>query len=156
MVRRSIMLIGQHVAVDDMLSGHDNLVMFGRLRGLTKADATTRARDLWRTFDLEQVADRRVGTYSGGMRRLVDIACGLVVRPAVVLLDEPTTGLDQHSRQAVWQLIAGFRDAGIATLLATRYREEADELSDRIVMIDHGAVIAAGTTDEPAEHTAAS
>jgi len=153
MVRRSIMLTGQHVALDDMLSGYENLVMFGRLQGLKKSEAQGRARELLREFDLEQAAGRRVGTYSGGMRRRVDIACGLVVRPEVVFLDEPTTGLDPRSRQAVWQLVTTFKDAGIATLLTTQYLEEADALSDRIVVIDHGTVIAQGTADELKERT---
>jgi ABC-2 type transport system ATP-binding protein len=153
MVRRSIMLTGQHVALDDMLSGYENIVMFGRLQGLKKSAAQARARELLREFDLERAAGRRVGTYSGGMRRRVDIACGLVVRPEVVFLDEPTTGLDPRSRQAVWQLVTTFKDAGIATLLTTQYLEEADALSDRIVVIDHGTVIAQGTADELKERT---
>ena len=103
-VRRSIMLTGQQVALDDMLTGHENLVMFGRLQGLSKSAARARASELSREFDLDDAADRRVGTYSGGMRRRIDIACGLVVRPEVVFLDEPTTGLDPRSRQAsgIW------------------------------------------------------
>lgn len=153
MVRRSLMLTGQHVALDDMLSGYENLVMFGRLQGLKKSEARSRARDLLREFDLEQAAGRRVGTYSGGMRRRVDIACGLVVRPEVVFLDEPTTGLDPRSRQAVWELVTTFKAAGIATLLTTQYLEEADALSDRIVVIDHGTVVAEGTADELKERT---
>jgi ABC-2 type transport system ATP-binding protein len=153
MVRRALMLTGQHVALDDMLSGYENLVMFGRLQGLKKSEARSRARDLLREFDLEQAAGRRVGTYSGGMRRRVDIACGLVVRPEVVFLDEPTTGLDPRSRQAVWELVTTFKAAGIATLLTTQYLEEADALSDRIVVIDHGTVVAEGTADELKERT---
>ena len=153
MVRRSIMLTGQHVALDDMLSGYENIVMFGRLQGLKKSAAQARASELLREFDLERAAGRRVGTYSGGMRRRVDIACGLVVRPEVVFLDEPTTGLDPRSRQAVWQLVTTFKEAGIATLLTTQYLEEADALSDRIVVIDHGTVIAQGTADELKERT---
>jgi ABC-2 type transport system ATP-binding protein len=153
MVRRSLMLTGQHVALDDMLSGYENMVMFGRLQGLKKSEARARARDLLREFDLEKAAARRVGTYSGGMRRRVDIACGLVVRPEVVFLDEPTTGLDPRSRQAVWELVTTFKDAGIATLLTTQYLEEADALSDRIIVIDHGTVVAQGTADELKERT---
>jgi ABC-2 type transport system ATP-binding protein len=145
LVRRALMLTGQHVALDDMLSGYENLVMFGRLQGLTKSAARTRARELLSEFDLEQAAGRRVGTYSGGMRRRVDIACGLVVRPEVVFLDEPTTGLDPRSRQAIWELVTKFKDAGIATLLTTQYLEEADALSDWIVVIDHGSIVAQGT-----------
>jgi ABC-2 type transport system ATP-binding protein len=147
-VRRRIMLTGQQVALDDMLTGRENLVMFGRLQGLRKADARTRAAELLDQFDLVYAADRRLGTYSGGMRRRIDIACGLVVRPDVVFLDEPTTGLDPRSRQSVWNLVATFKDAGITTLLTTQYLEEADSLSDRIVVIDHGTVIAEGTADQ--------
>jgi ABC-2 type transport system ATP-binding protein len=153
MVRGSIMLTGQHVALDDMLTGYENLVMFGRLQGLTKSAARTGARDLLREFDLEHAAGRRVGTYSGGMRRRVDIACGLVVRPEVVFLDEPTTGLDPRSRQAIWELVTTFKNAGIATLLTTQYLEEADALSDRIIVIDHGTIVAHGTADQLKERT---
>ncbi len=153
LVRRSIMLTGQHVALDDMLTGYENLVMFGRLQGLQKSAARTRARDLLREFDLEDAAGRRVSTYSGGMRRRVDIACGLVVRPEVVFLDEPTTGLDPRSRQAIWELVNTFKNAGIATLLTTQYLEEADALSDRIIVIDHGTIVAQGTADELKERT---
>ncbi|MBF6466790.1 ATP-binding cassette domain-containing protein [Nocardia beijingensis] len=147
-VRRSIMLTGQYAALDDMLSGYENLVMFGRLMGLRKRAARARADELLAEFDLERAADRKVGTYSGGMRRRIDIACGLVVRPDVVFLDEPTTGLDPRSRQGVWDLVSGFKKAGITTLLTTQYLEEADALSDRIIVIDHGKVIAEGTADE--------
>jgi ABC-2 type transport system ATP-binding protein len=148
MVRRAIMLTGQHVALDDMLTGYENLVMFGRLQGLTKAESVVRARELLREFDLEAAAGRRVSTYSGGMRRRVDIACGLVVRPQVVFLDEPTTGLDPRSRPAMWDLVATFKAAGIATLLTTQYLEEADALSDRIIVIDRGVIVAQGTAED--------
>ncbi|MFE3028667.1 ATP-binding cassette domain-containing protein, partial [Nocardia tengchongensis] len=120
-VRRSIMLTGQFAALDDALSGYENLVMFGRLMGLRKRAARARADELVEEFDLTQAAGRRVGTYSGGMRRRIDIACGLVVRPEVVFLDEPTTGLDPRSRQGVWDLVGGFRKHGITTLLTTQY-----------------------------------
>ena len=153
MVRRSIMLTGQHVALDDMLTGYENLVMFGRLQGLPKSAARGRARELLREFDLERAAQRRVSTYSGGMRRRVDIACGLVVRPEVVFLDEPTTGLDPRSRQAIWDLVTTFKSAGIATLLTTQYLEEADALSDRIVVIDRGTIVAQGTADDLKKRT---
>ncbi|KUI38203.1 IclR family transcriptional regulator [Mycobacterium sp. IS-1496] len=155
-VRRSIMLTGQQVALDDMLTGRENLVLFGRLQGLSKPAAQSRADELLRDFDLVDAADRRVGTYSGGMRRRIDIACGLVVRPEVVFLDEPTTGLDPRSRQTIWDLVAGFKELGIATLLTTQYLEEADALSDRIIVIDHGVVIAEGTADELKERTGGS
>jgi ABC-2 type transport system ATP-binding protein len=154
-VRRSIMLTGQQIALDDVLTGRENLVMFGRLQGLHKSDARERAKDLLGQFDLMYAADRRIGTYSGGMRRRIDIACGLVVRPAVVFLDEPTTGLDPRSRQSVWELVSTFKEAGITTLLTTQYLEEADALSDRIVVIDHGTLIAEGTADELKERTGA-
>ena len=152
-VRRSIMVTGQHVALDDMLTGRENLVMFGRLQGLKKQPARTRATELLDQFDLVYAADRKVSTYSGGMRRRIDIACGLVVRPQVVFLDEPTTGLDPRSRQSIWELVADFKEAGIATLLTTQYLEEADALTDRIIVIDHGTVIAEGTADQLKERT---
>lgn len=152
-VRRSIMLTGQQVALDDMLTGRENLVMFGRLQGMRKPVAKQRAEELLDQFDLQYAADRRIGTFSGGMRRRIDIACGLVVRPAVVFLDEPTTGLDPRSRQNVWDLVARFKEQGITTLLTTQYLEEADALSDRIVVIDRGTVIAEGTADELKERT---
>jgi ABC-2 type transport system ATP-binding protein len=155
-VRRSIMLTGQQVALDDMLTGRENLVLFGRLQGLAKSNARSRAEELLREFDLADAADRRVGTYSGGMRRRIDIACGLVVRPEVVFLDEPTTGLDPRSRQTIWDLVAGFKSLGIAALLTTQYLEEADALSDRIIVIDHGVVVAEGTADQLKERTGGS
>lgn len=147
-VRRSIMLTGQQVALDDMLSGEQNLVMFGRLYGLSKSAARARAAELLEQFDLVHAAKRRVSTYSGGMRRRIDIACGLVVQPLVAFLDEPTTGLDPRSRQAIWDLVGNFKKLGIATLLTTQYLEEADALSDRIILIDRGTIIAEGTANE--------
>lgn len=152
-VRRSIMLTGQYAALDDMLTARENLVMFGRLQGLRKSEAKSRAKELLDQFDLSDAGDRTVGTFSGGMRRRIDIACGLVVRPEVVFLDEPTTGLDPRSRQAIWELVTDFKEAGIATLLTTQYLEEADLLSDRIVVIDKGTVIADGTADQLKERT---
>ncbi|GAB2998190.1 ATP-binding cassette domain-containing protein [Mycobacterium bourgelatii] len=147
-VRRSIMLTGQQVALDDMLSGEQNLVLFGRLHGLSKSAARTRAQELLKQFDLVDAAKRRVSTYSGGMRRRIDIACGLVVQPQVAFLDEPTTGLDPRSRQAIWDLVGNFKKLGIATLLTTQYLEEADALADRIILIDRGTIIAEGTANE--------
>ena len=155
-VRKSIMLTGQQVAVDDMLTGTQNLVMFGRLLGLTKSAARARAAELISEFDLDDAANRRVSTYSGGMRRRIDLACGLIVRPEVAFLDEPTTGLDPRSRQGIWDLIGRFKSAGIATLLTTQYLEEADALSDRIVLIDRGTIIAEGTADELKQRTGTS
>lgn len=152
-VRRSIMLTGQQVAVDNLLTGHQNLMLFGQLQGLTRAAACARAAELIREFDLEDAANRRVETYSGGMRRRIDIACGLVVRPEVAFLDEPTTGLDPLSRQSIWDLVGRFKDAGITTLLTTQYLQEADALSDRIIVIDRGVVIAEGTAEQLKERT---
>lgn len=152
-VRRSIMLTGQHVALDDMLTGRQNLVMFGRLQGLKRAEAKDRAAELLARFDLVEAGDRSVKNYSGGMRRRIDIACGLVVRPEVVFLDEPTTGLDPRSRLAIWELVSDFKSEGIATLLTTQYLEEADSLSDRIIVIDRGTVIAEGTANSLKERT---
>ena len=152
-VRRSITLTGQHVALDDMLTGRQNLVMFGRLQGLRKSEARSRATELLERFDLVEAGDRGVKNYSGGMRRRIDIACGLVVRPEVVFLDEPTTGLDPRSRLAIWELVADFKADGIATLLTTQYLEEADSLADRIIVIDQGTIIAEGTADSLKERT---
>lgn len=154
-VRRSIMLTGQQVALDEMLTGRENLIMFGRLQGLRKRAAQQRADELLHQFDLQYASDRQLGTYSGGMRRRIDIACGLVVRPEVVFLDEPTTGLDPRSRQAVWDLVAKFKGQGIATVLTTQYLEEADTLADKIVVINRGTVIAEGTADELKARTGA-
>jgi ABC-2 type transport system ATP-binding protein len=155
-VRRSIMLTGQQVALDDVLTGRENLVLFGRLQGLGKSAARARAEELLTEFDLQYASERRVGTYSGGMRRRIDIACGLVVRPEVVFLDEPTTGLDPRSRQVIWDLVANFKLLGISTLLTTQYLEEADALSDRIIVIDNGEIVAEGTADELKERTGGS
>jgi ABC-2 type transport system ATP-binding protein len=153
LVRRSIMLTSQQVSLDNMLTGRQNLIMIGRLQGLTRSEARTRATTLIQDFELVDAADRRVDTYSGGMRRRIDIACGLIVRPEVAFLDEPTTGLDPRSRQGVWDLVRQFKSAGITTVLTTQYLEEADALSDRIIVIDHGVIIAEGTNDELKEHT---
>jgi ABC-2 type transport system ATP-binding protein len=152
-VRRSIMLTGQQVAVDNLLTGHQNLMLFGQLQGLTRAAARARAAELIREFDLEDAANRRVETYSGGMRRRIDIACGLVVHPEVAFLDEPTAGLDPLSRQSIWDLVGRFKAAGVTTLLTTQYLQEADALSDRIIVIDRGVVIAEGTAEQLKEHT---
>ena len=155
-VRRSIMLTGQFAALDESLSGRANLVLFGRLMGLTKRAARKRADELLVEFGLTGAAERRVGKYSGGMRRRIDIACGLVTRPEVVFLDEPTTGLDPRSRQDVWRLVSALRDQGVTILLTTQYLEEADSLSDHIVVIDKGRVIASGTAAELKAATGAS
>ncbi|WP_227998439.1 ATP-binding cassette domain-containing protein [Nocardia australiensis] len=147
-VRRSIMMTGQYAALDENLSGRENLELFGRLMGLTKSAARKRADVLLEEFDLTSAGRRAVSNYSGGMRRRVDIACGLVVRPEVVFLDEPTTGLDPRSRQGVWDLVTALKNQGITVLLTTQYLEEADVLSDNIIVIDKGTVIAEGTADE--------
>jgi ABC-2 type transport system ATP-binding protein len=147
-VRRSIGLTGQYAAIDGLLTGRENLVLFGRLRGLSRRDAQARADELLSAFSLTDAGERRVATYSGGMRRRVDIACGLVVPPKVVFLDEPTTGLDPRSRREVWELVGSLAGQGITTLLTTQYLEEADALSDSIVVIDRGQVIADGTAEE--------
>ncbi|WP_072687367.1 ATP-binding cassette domain-containing protein [Rhodococcus marinonascens] len=147
-VRRSIMMTGQYAALDESLTGRENMVLFGRLMGLSKRSAKSRAQELLTQFDLLNASDRRVSGYSGGMRRRVDIACGLVIRPQVVFLDEPTTGLDPRSRQGVWTLVSALKEQGITVLLTTQYLEEADLLSDNIVVIDKGTVIADGTADE--------
>ncbi|MGY4103359.1 ATP-binding cassette domain-containing protein [Nocardia sp. R16R-3T] len=147
-VRASIMLTGQYAALDEVLTGRENLVLFGRLMGLRPKQAKVRATELLERFDLTEAADRRVGGYSGGMRRRIDIACGLVCPPKVVFLDEPTTGLDPVSRQGVWSLVRALAKQGVTVLLTTQYLEEADALSDNIIVIDKGRVIAEGTADE--------
>jgi ABC-2 type transport system ATP-binding protein len=147
-VREAIGLTGQYAAIDELLTGRENLVLFARLRGMARRDAQNRADELLETFGLTDAGGKRVATYSGGMRRRVDIACGLVVPPRVVFLDEPTTGLDPRSRRDVWDLVGSLGSQGITVLLTTQYLEEADALSDGIVVIDHGEVIANGTAEE--------
>ncbi|MCK8612922.1 ATP-binding cassette domain-containing protein [Gordonia sp. C13] len=154
-VRRSIMLTGQFAALDEALTGRENLILFGRLLGLSKSAARARADELLETFSLVEAGGKRVGQYSGGMRRRIDIACGLVTSPKVVFLDEPTTGLDPRSRLEVWSLVGRLRDEGVTILLTTQYLEEADVLSDNIIVIDKGRVIAQGTSDELKEATGA-
>ena len=156
-VRRSIMLTGQQVAVDDMLTGHENLVMFGRLQGLSKSAARARATELIREFDLVDAANRRVGTYSGGMRR-ADRYRLLSGRPSRGGVSRRTRlrGSTRGAGKASGTWWRGFKSAGIATLLTTQYLEEADALSDRIIVIDHGAIIAEGTADELKERTGGS
>lgn len=147
-VRSSIMLTGQYAALDEVLTGRENLVLFGRLMGLRPKAAKQRADELLAQFELTQAADRRVGQYSGGMRRRIDIACGLVRPPKVVFLDEPTTGLDPVSRQSLWSLVRSLKQQGVTILLTTQYLEEADALSDNIIVVDKGTVIAEGTADQ--------
>ena len=147
-VRRVIALTGQFAALDDMLTGRENLALFGRLRSLSKGDAARRAVELLARFDLVEAADKRVGTYSGGMRRRLDLAASLVVPVPVLFLDEPTTGLDPRSRAEVWRVVRELRDGGQTIVLTTQYLEEADQLADRVVVIDHGRVVAEGTPGE--------
>jgi ABC-2 type transport system ATP-binding protein len=147
-VRDSIAVTGQDAALDMLLTGRENLVLFGRLRGMRRSQARKRAEDLIQEFDLSHAADRRVNTYSGGMRRRIDIAAALVVRTKLLFLDEPTTGLDPRSRRAVWTLVAGLSSQDVTVLLTTQYLEEADVLSDSIVILDSGQVIATGTAEE--------
>jgi len=144
-VRRIIGLTGQYAAVDELLSGHDNLFMIGRLLGIDAPEARSRARELLEAFELADAATKFVKTYSGGMRRRLDLAASLVGRPRFLYLDEPTTGLDPRSRLELWGMIRSLVAEGTTVLLTTQYLEEADKLADEIVVIDHGRVIAAGT-----------
>jgi ABC-2 type transport system ATP-binding protein len=147
-VRRGISLTGQYAAVDDLQTGYENLRMMGRLAGLSGARSGERARYLLDRFDLAEAGRRRVGTYSAGMRRRLDLAAGLVGHPSVLFLDEPTTGLDPRSRQAMWQVVKGLAGSGVTIFLTTQYLDEADHLADRIAVIDGGRVVADGTPAE--------
>jgi ABC-2 type transport system ATP-binding protein len=144
-VRRRIGLAGQFAAVDAELTGRENLEMIGRLCRLPASDAKSRAEDLLERFGLVDAADRRAGTYSGGMRRRLDLAAGLIGRPPVVLLDEPTTGLDPGSRQELWRIVEELRRDGTTVLLTTQYLDEADRLAQEIAVVDHGRIAAQGT-----------
>jgi ABC-2 type transport system ATP-binding protein len=152
-VRATIGLTGQYAAVDEKLTGHENLWMVGRLLGMSKAQAHHRATELLERFRLDEAGDRQVGTYSGGMRRRVDLAVSLVGHPRVLFLDEPTTGLDPVSRLEMWEVTRELVADGTTVLLTTQYLDEADELADRIVVIDTGKVIAEGTADELKDRT---
>lgn len=147
-VRSTIGLTGQYAAVDEILNGRENLEMMGRLYHLTKEESKKRAQELLQDFDLVEAAERGVKTYSGGMRRRLDLAASLVATPPIIFLDEPTTGLDPRSRQAMWSIIEGLAKKGATILLTTQYLEEADKLADKIAVIDHGKIIAEGTADE--------
>jgi ABC-2 type transport system ATP-binding protein len=154
-VRRRISLTGQDAALDELLTGTENLEMMGRLVGLRRRQARTRARELLVRFELNEAAGRRVATYSGGMRRRLDLAASLVGRPEVLFLDEPTTGLDPHSRQAMWALVIELTASGMTVLLTTQYLEEAERLADQIAILDHGRIVAEGTADELKRRAAA-
>jgi ABC-2 type transport system ATP-binding protein len=147
-VRASIAMTGQFSALDWQLTGRENLVLFGRLRGMRRKDAQLRADALIGQFDMAHAADRRAQTYSGGMQRRINIAAALVVPPQVLFLDEPTTGLDPRSRRDVWDLVSSLSAQGVTVLLTTQYLEEADLLSDSVVVINEGRVIASGTAEE--------
>jgi ABC-2 type transport system ATP-binding protein len=146
-VRERIGLVGQHAAVDEILGGRQNLVMFGRLYGLSKAAARDRADELLAEFGLTEAADRAVSTYSGGMRRRLDIAAGFIRTPAVLFLDEPTTGLDPRGRNEVWESVREVAGRGTTVLLTTQYLDEADQLAAEISVMNHGKVVATGTPE---------
>jgi ABC-2 type transport system ATP-binding protein len=144
-VRRSIGLAGQFAAVDAELTGRENIEMIARLYRLSGREASRRSSEILEQFGLVGAADRRVSTYSGGMRRRLDLAAGLIGRPPVVLLDEPTTGLDPRSRQELWKTVDDLRREGTTVLLTTQYLDEADRLAQRIALVDHGRIAAEGT-----------
>jgi ABC-2 type transport system ATP-binding protein len=145
-VRRVVGLTGQFASVDQDMTGHENLILMARLLGLSRAEARKRAGDLLDVFSLSEAASRRVATYSGGMRRRLDVAASLVAAPGVLFLDEPTTGLDPQTRIQVWELVGDLIAGGTTILLTTQYLEEADRLADRIAVIDHGRMIAEGSS----------
>jgi ABC-2 type transport system ATP-binding protein len=147
-LRGQIGLAGQYAAVDELLTGRENLEMVGRLYRMSRAHARARASELLEQFGLADAADRTSKTYSGGMRRRLDLAASLIATPPVVFLDEPTTGLDPRGRLAMWDLIAELREGGVTLLMTTQYLEEADYLADQIAVIEHGRTIALGTADE--------
>jgi ABC-2 type transport system ATP-binding protein len=147
-VRQRIALTGQSAAVDDMLTGVENVVMLGRLSGLSPRAAKLRALELLERFSLTDAATRRVSTYSGGMRRRLDLALSFVVVPEVLFLDEPTTGVDPRSRRDLWEVIRPLASAGTTVFLTTQYLEEADQLADRVAVLDGGRIVATGTPAE--------
>jgi ABC-2 type transport system ATP-binding protein len=147
-VRRALSLTGQYAAVDEVLTGRENLRLMARLRHLPRGEGRRKVDELLDRFGLGEAADRRVGSYSGGMKRRLDLAMSLVSQPKVVVLDEPTTGLDPRSRRDVWEAVSELARGGATVLLTTQYLEEADVLADRIAVIDHGRVVAEGSADE--------
>jgi oleandomycin transport system ATP-binding protein len=147
-VRQIIALTGQYASVDETLTGTENLYLIGRLTGQSRTQAKSRARELLAQFSLSDVAGRAAKTYSGGMRRRLDVAASLVTRPRVLYLDEPTTGLDPRGRNEMWDVVRGLTDSGVTVLLTTQYLDEADQLASEIAVVDHGAVIATGTPEE--------
>ena len=147
-VRQLVGLTGQNASVDENLTGAENLVLIGRLLGIPRQAAKQRSKVLLAQFELKEAADRATKTYSGGMRRKLDLAASLVGEPRLLFLDEPTTGLDPRARTELWDLIRKLVSTGVTVLLTTQYLDEADELADEIVVIDHGRVIATGTPDE--------
>jgi ABC-2 type transport system ATP-binding protein len=147
-VRERIGVAGQFVSVDNMLTGRENLTLVGRLNHLRKADCAERVAQLVAQFDLADFADRRAATYSGGMRRRLDLAAAIIAQPQVLMIDEPTTGLDPRSRLQVWDSVTRLVTSGAAVLLTTQYLEEADRLADNVLILDYGRVVAEGTPTE--------
>jgi ABC-2 type transport system ATP-binding protein len=147
-VKRSISLTGQYVAVDDLLTGRENLEMMARLRHIQPRAARARAAELLAAFGLADAGSQRAGSYSGGMKRRLDLAISMIARPRLLFLDEPTTGLDLRSREHLWATIRSLADVGVTILLTTQYLEEADVLADKIALLDRGRVVAQGTADE--------
>jgi ABC-2 type transport system ATP-binding protein len=147
-VRRSISLTGQYAAVDDLLTGQENVEMMARLLRFPRRKARARADELLTAFGLADARHRRARTYSGGLRRRLDLAISMITKPRLLFLDEPTAGLDPRSREQVWGAVRGLADEGVTVLLTTQYLEEADQLADLIAVLDHGRVIASGTADE--------
>lgn len=147
-IRSKVSLTGQFASVDEDLTGYENLVLVSRLLGHNWSAAKQRANELLNAFDLSEAASRQVRTYSGGMRRRLDIAASLIITPEILFLDEPTTGLDPRSRNQVWDMVRDIASIGTTVLLTTQYLEEADQLADRLAVIDHGKVIAEGTSRE--------
>jgi ABC-type multidrug transport system ATPase subunit len=154
-VRARIGLTGQYAGLEEALSGRDNLVLIGRLAGLRRKEALDRATELAASFGLSDAAGRLVKTYSGGMRRRLDLAASLMARPPLLVLDEPTTGLDPGSRQQLWAALLNLRAAGVTMLLTTQYLEEADRFADLLYLLNHGKVIASGTPAQLKESTGA-